>query len=100
MNKVLVTGGTGLVGAHLLYYLAKQGISLVAIKRKNSNTKNVKKIFNYYSSESKSIHEKNNKIKPQAHSDYINHLLELYGFYVDVMVEAKAKELSILPFLN
>jgi len=58
----------------------------------------IKPVVHY--SESKSIHEKNNKIKPQAHSDYINHLPELYGFYVDVMVEAKAKELSILPFLN
>ena len=58
MNKVLVTGGTGLVGAHLLYYLAKQGISLVAIKRKNSNTKNVKKIFNYYSSEGDVLYNK------------------------------------------
>jgi UV DNA damage endonuclease len=50
-------------------------------------------------SESKALHEENEKLKPQAHSDYINKLPDLYGNDVDVMVEAKAKELAILPFL-
>jgi UV DNA damage endonuclease len=50
-------------------------------------------------SESKSLHEENIKLKPQAHSDYINSLPNTYGMVVDVMVEAKAKELAILPFL-
>ena len=39
-------------------------------------------------------------IKPQAHSDYINKLPETYGNKVDIMVEAKAKELAILPFIK
>ena len=51
-------------------------------------------------SESKALHERNEKLKPQAHSDYINDLPNLYGNNVDVMVEAKAKELSILPYIN
>jgi UV DNA damage endonuclease len=51
-------------------------------------------------SESKSLHECDNKIKPQAHSDYINSIPEIYEYDLDVMVEAKAKELSIIPFLN
>lgn len=51
-------------------------------------------------SESKSLHEENTKLKPQAHSDYINSLPNTYGMVVDVMVEAKAKELAILPFLK
>lgn len=51
-------------------------------------------------SESKSIHENNEKIKPQAHSDYINELPNTYGYDVDIDVEAKAKELSILPFIG
>jgi len=50
-------------------------------------------------SESKSLHEENIKLKPQAHSDYINSLPNTYGMVVDVMVEAKAKELAILPFI-
>jgi UV DNA damage endonuclease len=50
-------------------------------------------------SESKALHEENSKLKPQAHSDYIKQLPNLYGNIVDIMVEAKAKELAILPFL-
>jgi UV DNA damage endonuclease len=50
-------------------------------------------------SESKALHEENSKLKPQAHSDYIKQLPNLYGNVVDIMVEAKAKELAILPFL-
>ena len=44
MSKTLVTGGTGLVGAHLLYHLTKAGKSPIALKRQTSNIKNVKKI--------------------------------------------------------
>ena len=51
-------------------------------------------------SESKALHESNNKLKPQAHSDYINNLPNTYGNKVDIMVESKAKELSILPHLK
>ena len=51
-------------------------------------------------SESKALHENNKKEKPQAHSLYINSLPNTYELDVDVMVEAKAKELAILPFIN
>jgi UV DNA damage endonuclease len=51
-------------------------------------------------SESKSLHENNTKIKPQAHSDYIKSLPNTYELDLDIMVEAKGKELAILPFLN
>jgi UV DNA damage endonuclease len=51
-------------------------------------------------SESKSLHENNTKIKDQAHSDYINRIPNTYGYDVDIMVEAKAKELAILPFIG
>jgi UV DNA damage endonuclease len=51
-------------------------------------------------SESKALHEENSKLKPQAHSDYIKQLPNLYGNIVDIMVEAKAKELAILPFIK
>ena len=59
--------------------------------------KNIKPIVHY--SESKALHEENDKLKPQAHSDYINKLPKLYGTDVDVMVEAKAKELAIIPHM-
>ena len=60
--------------------------------------KDIKPIVHY--SESKSLHENNSKLKPQAHSDYINKLPNLYGIEVDVVVEAKQKELAILPFIQ
>ena len=58
----------------------------------------IKPVVHY--SESKSLHESDDKIKLQAHSDYIHQLPNLYDNDVDVMVEAKGKELSILPFLS
>ena len=45
---ILVTGGTGLVGAHLLYQLSLDDIPIVAIHRKSSNLDSVKRIFSYY----------------------------------------------------
>jgi UV DNA damage endonuclease len=51
-------------------------------------------------SESKALHEENSKIKPQAHSDYIKSLPNTYGLNVDIMLECKAKELAILPFIK
>jgi UV DNA damage endonuclease len=60
--------------------------------------KGIKPIVHY--SESKALHEGDTKQKPQAHSDYINSLPDTYGMDVDIMVEAKAKELAILPFIK
>ncbi len=47
---VLVTGGTGLVGAHLLLRLLEGGNPVRAIYRDKSNLDRVKKVFAYYSS--------------------------------------------------
>jgi len=46
---VLVTGGTGLVGAHLLLHLVQNNIPVRAIYRQGSNLKRVEKVFSYYS---------------------------------------------------
>ena len=45
---ILVTGGTGLVGSHLLYFLLKENQSVRAIKRANSNLDPVKNVFESY----------------------------------------------------
>jgi UV DNA damage endonuclease len=47
-------------------------------------------------SESKALHENDNKQKPQAHSVYINALPNTYGLDLDIMLECKAKELALL----
>ncbi len=49
---VFVTGGTGLIGTHLLLKLAKEGASIRALKRTNSDLETVKKVFSFYQSES------------------------------------------------
>lgn len=49
MSAVLVTGGTGLVGSHLLYRLCMNGVNVRALIRKESDHSIVKKIFEYYS---------------------------------------------------
>lgn len=51
-------------------------------------------------SESKSDEDKNDKIKPQAHSDYVYNKIETYDLNVDIMIEAKAKDLALLKYRN
>jgi len=46
---IFVTGGTGLVGAHLLHELTLAGHTVKALKRKTSNLQQVLKTFSYYS---------------------------------------------------
>ena len=48
---ILVTGGTGLVGSHLLFQLSQKHNRIVATKRANSDLNRVKKVFSYYTSE-------------------------------------------------
>lgn len=45
---ILVTGGTGLVGSHLLYHLLQSEKSIMAIHQKSSDLNTVKKVFGYY----------------------------------------------------
>jgi nucleoside-diphosphate-sugar epimerase len=45
---ILVTGGTGLVGSHLLYHLSLQNDAIRAIYRTEPSLENVKKVFSFY----------------------------------------------------
>ena len=51
-------------------------------------------------SESKAEHQLDESIRPQAHSDLIKELPNTYGNDVDIMVEAKHKELAIQGFMK
>jgi nucleoside-diphosphate-sugar epimerase len=46
---ILVSGGTGLVGSHLLVDLCKSGKQVRALKRNDNAVDSVKKVFSYYS---------------------------------------------------
>ena len=47
--------------------------------------KGIRPVVHY--SESKAIHENDNKIKLQAHSNYINDIIQTYDNDVDVMID-------------
>lgn len=50
MNKmILVTGGTGLVGSHLLYDLVTKDYKVRALYRNRQKLEKVKRVFSYYS---------------------------------------------------
>lgn len=48
---IFITGGTGLVGSHILLKLCQDGISFQALKRKNSSLKICQNVFEYYNCE-------------------------------------------------
>ncbi|TXD49888.1 NAD-dependent epimerase/dehydratase family protein [Polaribacter sp. IC073] len=52
---ILVTGGTGLVGAHLLYHLLKNDEKIRAIYRSKERINEVKKVFSFYTDDTSLI---------------------------------------------
>jgi len=48
---ILVTGGTGLVGSHLLLELIREHEEVVAVRRPTSNLEQVRQVFSWYSEE-------------------------------------------------
>ena len=67
-----------------------------ALKLAMSTWKDVKPVVHY--SESKSLHENNIKINPRAHSIFVTNYIDTFGLDVDVMIEAKGKELALLHY--
>ncbi|OQY01305.1 MAG: hypothetical protein B6I20_07815 [Bacteroidetes bacterium 4572_117] len=55
---ILVSGGTGMLGTHLLFELVKSGEKVRALKRSSSYLDTMKKIFAYYHPEPESIFNK------------------------------------------
>lgn len=55
---ILVTGGTGLVGSHLLYHLSLENEAIKAIHRNNSNLNAVKNVFSYFSDDFEALFQK------------------------------------------
>lgn len=54
----LITGATGIVGAHLALQLLQQNQSVVALKRSNSDIQKTKKLFSYYTADYEVLFQK------------------------------------------
>lgn len=55
---ILVTGGTGLVGSHLLYKLVTENQKVRAIFRREKTLNRVKHVFSYYSDDAETLFNK------------------------------------------
>ncbi len=60
---ILVTGGTGLVGAHLLFELCKKNDVVKVTYRNQQKLELVKKVFSYYADDSESLFKKISWVK-------------------------------------
>lgn len=55
---ILVTGGTGLLGSHLLFELISKGEQVRALRRSTSNLSEVEKVFGFYSKDPEALFTK------------------------------------------
>ncbi len=76
---ILVTGGTGLVGAHLLLRLVEKDLSVRAIHRASSDLKAVEKVFSYYTQDAKALFKKIEWVETD-----INDILGLENAFEDI----------------
>ncbi len=52
---ILVTGGTGLTGSHLLFYLTRKGLKVRAIFRSEESLNKTKNLFKHYSTQAEKL---------------------------------------------
>jgi nucleoside-diphosphate-sugar epimerase len=88
---ILVTGGTGLVGSHLLFDLTKSNTVVRAIYRDETKLSNVKTIFSYYTDDFEAHFNKIEWVKADLNNipalidafvnvDYVYHCAALISF--------------------
>lgn len=92
---ILVTGGTGLVGAHLLFDLLQKEDKVCAIKRSHSSLKQLEQIFSFYTSSPQNFLSKIEWIEAEL-LDYFSLEEALKGiskvFHCAAMVSFKKKD--------
>ncbi|HTF02452.1 MAG TPA: NAD-dependent epimerase/dehydratase family protein [Bacteroidia bacterium] len=55
---ILITGATGMIGAHIAFALTSQGKNVRAIKRPGASTADTEKIFRFYSADAEALLKK------------------------------------------
>jgi len=55
---VFVTGGTGFLGAHLLYHLLKKGENVKALRRPESENDLLERVFGFYTGNAQELIDK------------------------------------------
>lgn len=93
---VFVTGGTGLVGAHLLFQLSKKGYKIKALVRNPENINRIKHIFSYYTDNINQLVEKIEWIKgdildPASYFDALKDVNTVYHCAAMVSFDKKDK---------
>ena len=100
---ILVTGGTGLVGCHLLYQLILENKKVNALHRKNSNIEVVKKVFSFYSQDYKSLFNKINWIEGDINDlSSLNHALKNITevYHCAAFISFNKKDLEMMRKIN
>ena len=100
---ILVTGGTGLLGAHLLFDLLKTQDTVRAIKREHSNLKTITKIFSYYTQEPQVFLDRIEWVDAEI-TDYISVEDALIGvhqvYHCAAMVSFQKKDEELMREIN
>lgn len=100
---ILVTGGTGLVGSHLLFELLSKGKKIRALKRKTSNTEWVRNTFAYYTENANELYERiewveGDVLDPLSLEEALEGIEEVY--HCAALVSFKKKEHKNMQDIN
>jgi nucleoside-diphosphate-sugar epimerase len=76
---ILVTGGTGLIGSHLLFRLVSNGLQVRANYRTEESLEKVTKVFSYYSNNPKPLLDKIEWVKAD-----ITDVANLQGLFIGI----------------
>ena len=100
---ILVTGGTGLVGSHILYHLTKKGEKVKAIYRNSSSIAEVERLFRFYSEDAERLLESIDWIEADL-SDYFALENALHGvkhvYHAAAMVSFNPRESDRMLEIN